>query len=204
MLLLSVSSVSVALANKATLRWHLLHHLVITWYLVECELWSQLCLIRHPGLKAQVVLICNKTKLFRILAKTKSRKSVSSRIAICLCAQTREAQELQRQAQDLDTQLKELKKAASKHQQQGAVIKRTCNSQQAALDALNMRRADLLAAAAMEQVRFLFCADCLDQHWCLLSCHLSNTNDVSMPVWLTLCILGVETAECVSSCTRRL
>ncbi|DBA97424.1 TPA: hypothetical protein ACH3X1_015143 [Trebouxia sp. C0004] len=66
---------------------------------------------------------------------------------------TREAQELQRQAQDLETQLKELKKAASKHQQQGAAIKRTCNSQQAALDALNMRRADLLAAAAMEQMQ---------------------------------------------------
>ena len=93
------------------------------------------------------------------------------RLSTCLCAQTRdlpvcvqtrEAQELQRQAQDLDTQLKELKKAASKHQQQGAAIKRTCNSQQAALDALIMRRADLLAAAAMEQVRLLSCSDCLD------------------------------------------
>ncbi len=85
------------------------------------------------------------------------------RLLICLCAQTREAQELQRQAQDLDTQVKELKKAASKHQQQGAAIKRTCNSQQAALDALNMRRADLLAAAAMEQVRLLCCLDCLEE-----------------------------------------
>ena len=139
-------------------------------------------------------LICNKTKLFRISAKTKSRKSVSSRITSCLCAQTREAQELQRQAQDVDTQVKELKKAASKHQQQGAAIKRTCNSQQAALDALNMRRADLLAAAAMEQVRFLFCADCLDQHWCLLACHLSNTNDVAHAMHLgcgncSLCVI---------------
>ena len=52
----------------------------------------------------------------------------------------------------METQIKELKKAASKQQQQGAAIKRSCNSEQAALDALKMRRADLLGAAAMEQV----------------------------------------------------
>ena len=66
--------------------------------------------------------------------------------------QTREVHELQRQASDMDTQIQELKKAASKHQQQGAAIKRSFNSEQAAVEALKMRRVDLLGAAAMEQV----------------------------------------------------
>ena len=66
--------------------------------------------------------------------------------------QSRERQELERQAQDLDTQMRELKKAASQQQQQGAAIKRSVTSEQAAVDALIMRRADLLSAAAMEQV----------------------------------------------------
>lgn len=48
--------------------------------------------------------------------------------------------------------MRELKKAASKQQQQGAAIKRSVTSEQAAVDALMMRRADLLSAAAMEQV----------------------------------------------------
>ena len=69
-----------------------------------------------------------------------------------LFVQTGEVQELQRQAQDVETQIRELKKAASKQTQQGAAIKRSFNSEQAALDALKMRRADLLGAAAMEQV----------------------------------------------------
>ena len=68
--------------------------------------------------------------------------------------QTREVQELQRQAQDVETQIRELKKSASKHQQQGAAIKRSVTSEQAAVEALLTRRADLLSAAAMEQVCF--------------------------------------------------
>lgn len=64
----------------------------------------------------------------------------------------REIQELLRQLQDLETQIKELKKTASKQQQQGAAIKRNVTSEQAAVDALLMRRSDLLSTAAMEQV----------------------------------------------------
>ena len=66
----------------------------------------------------------------------------------------REVQELQRQAQDAETQIRELKKTASKYQQQGAAVRRSVSSEQAAVDALHMRRTDLLSAAAMEQVRF--------------------------------------------------
>lgn len=66
--------------------------------------------------------------------------------------QTQEVQELQRQAQDVETQIRELKKSASKQQQQGAAIKRSVTSEQAAVDALLTRQADLLSAAAMEQV----------------------------------------------------
>lgn len=66
--------------------------------------------------------------------------------------QTREVQELQRQAQDVETQIRELKRSASKQQQQGAAVKRIVTSEQAAVDALLTRRADLLSAAAMEQV----------------------------------------------------
>ena len=69
-----------------------------------------------------------------------------------MIVQNREVQELYRQTQDLETQIKELKKTAQKHNQQGAAIKRSVNSEQAAVDALKMRRADLLGAAAMEQV----------------------------------------------------
>ena len=61
---------------------------------------------------------------------------------------------MQRQAQDVETQIKELKKTASKHQQQGAAVRRSVSSEQAAVDALLMRRTDLLSAAAMEQVSF--------------------------------------------------
>ena len=68
--------------------------------------------------------------------------------------QTREVQELQRQAQDVETQIRELKKTASKHQQQGAAVRRSVSSEQAAVDALLTRRTDLLSAAAMEQVRW--------------------------------------------------
>ena len=53
----------------------------------------------------------------------------------------------------MDTQIKELKKNVSKQQQQGAAIKRSVTSEQAAVDALSMRRTDLISAAAMEQVR---------------------------------------------------
>lgn len=63
-------------------------------------------------------------------------------------------QELQRQAQDVETQIRELKKTASKYQQQGAAVRRSVSSEQAAVDALHTRRTDLLSAAAMEQVRF--------------------------------------------------
>lgn len=66
--------------------------------------------------------------------------------------QTREVQELQRQAQDVETHIRELKKTASKYQQQGAAIRRSVTSEQAAVDALSMRRTDLLSTAAMEQV----------------------------------------------------
>ena len=83
--------------------------------------------------------------------------------------QNREVQELQRQTQDLETQIKELKEAATKHNQQGAAIKRSVNSEQAAVDALKMRRADLIGAAAMEQV--CLCTDCAaDVHSCLNQC----------------------------------
>ena len=74
-----------------------------------------------------------------------------------LCLQNREVQELQRQTQDLETQIKELKKAATKHNQQGAAIKRNVNSEQATVDNLKMRRADLIGAAAMEQVCLCVC-----------------------------------------------
>ncbi|KAL3149139.1 hypothetical protein ABBQ32_001975 [Trebouxia sp. C0010 RCD-2024] len=66
---------------------------------------------------------------------------------------TQEVQELQRQAQDVETQIRELKKSASKQQQQGAAIKRSVTSEQAAVDALLTRQADLLSAAAMEQIQ---------------------------------------------------
>lgn len=91
--------------------------------------------------------------------------------------QTREVQELQRQAQDVETQIRELKKSASKQQQQGASIKRSVTSEQAAVDALLTRRADLLSAAAMEQV----CVQAYKRIVCGSICmKSSDTGDVVM------------------------
>lgn len=66
--------------------------------------------------------------------------------------QAKQVQELQRQAQDVEVEIKELKQAATKRLQQGAAVTRAFKSQKAALDALRTRRADLLGTAAMEQV----------------------------------------------------
>lgn len=62
-------------------------------------------------------------------------------------------QELLKQAQDVEVEIRELKQAARKREQQGSAVTRALKSQQAALDALRTRRADLLSTAAMEQVR---------------------------------------------------
>lgn len=66
--------------------------------------------------------------------------------------QAKQVQELQRQAQDGEVEIKELKQAATKRQQAGAAVNRAFKSQKANLDALSTRRADLLSTAAMEQV----------------------------------------------------
>ena len=90
--------------------------------------------------------------------------------------QTREVQELVRQAQDLETHMRELKKAASKHQQQGAAIKRSVTSEQATVDALIVRRTDLLSTAAMEQVRPTPRCNALKAHYASLWCmHSAGT-----------------------------
>lgn len=61
-------------------------------------------------------------------------------------------QELQRQASEIEVEIRALKQAATKRQQQGAAVTRAFKSQKAALDALRTKRADLLGDAAMEQV----------------------------------------------------
>jgi len=41
--------------------------LFLSFSTLQSGVWSQLWLIRHPGLKAQVYVVCNKTKLVGIL-----------------------------------------------------------------------------------------------------------------------------------------
>lgn len=94
--------------------------------------------------------------------------------------QTREVQELQRQAQDMETQIRELKKTASKHQQQGAAVRRSVSSEQAAVDALHTRRTDLLSAAAMEQVRL----EAKPLQRCYMSCSSTYSCICMQSSWL--------------------
>ncbi len=45
---------------------------VISFNALQPGVWSQLCLIWHPGLKAQVYVVCDKSKLVGILFTTRA------------------------------------------------------------------------------------------------------------------------------------